>query len=201
MVAVQGLPNLQKDGRPRSTGGQGTDEVPYNKKSKANLRLHGTPETLKRGGSKGRSRNFLTFKEIDFCSYMAQSGVIRQAARYAEIPPATARSLLTRPLVKQTIEEFTKKYEEKVTERDAERREERKELSHREWVHQLGRVKTHPIRGDEEIVKLLDMGFKSTGEIQPVKHVTQAIAGAQATSGPYAKRLYLPDWRRDRQGG
>jgi hypothetical protein len=84
--------------------------------------------------------------------------------------PATARSLLTRPLVKQTIEEFTKKYKEKVTERDAERREERKELSHREWVHQLSRVKTHPLRGDEAIVKLLKMGFRSTGEIQPVKH-------------------------------
>jgi hypothetical protein len=174
--------------------------MPYNEKSKGNLKPHGTPETLKRGGSKGRARNFLTFKEIDFCSYMAQSGIIRQAARYAEIPPATARSLLTRSLVKQTIEEFTKKYQEKVTERDAERREERKELSHREWVHQLFRVKTHPIRGDEGILKLLDMGFKSTGEIQPAKHVTQAIAGSQATSGLYAKRRYLPDRRRDKQG-
>jgi hypothetical protein len=184
----------------RVNNGTGTLEMPYNEKSKANLKPRGTPETLKRGGSKGRARNFLTFKEIDFCSYMAQSGIIRLAARYAEIPPATARSLLTRPLVKQTIEEFTKKYQEKVTERDAERREERKELSHREWMHQLVTVKTHPIRGDEGIIKLLDLGFKSTGEIQPAKHVTPAIARAQETSGLYAKRQYLPDPPRDRQG-
>ena len=171
--------------------------MPYNKKSRANLRLHGTPETLKRGGSKGRARDFLTFKEIDFCSYMAQLGVIRQAARYAEIPPATARSLLTRPLVLQTIAEFTKKYKETVTERDAERSEERKELSHREWVYQLTRVKTHPLRGDEAVVKLIEIGFKSTGEIQPATYVTQVTANAQATSELHAKRLYLPDWRHD----
>ena len=85
------------------------------------------------------------------------------------------------PLVLQTIAEFTKKYKETVTERDAERSEERKELSHREWVYQLTRVKTHPLRGDEAVVKLIDIGFKSTGEIQPATYVTQVIANAQAT--------------------
>jgi len=171
--------------------------MPYNNKSRANLKPHGTPQTLKRGGSKGRSRNFLTYREIDFCSYMAQLGVIRQAARYAEIPAASARSLLAHPLVKQTIEEFIKKYKDKVTERDAERREERKELTHQEFMYRLPRLSTHPLRGDEAIVKLLEVGFKSTGEIQPAKHVTQAIAGAQATNILCAKRLYLPDWRRE----
>lgn len=55
----------------------------------------------------------------------------------------------------------------------------------------MGRVKTHPIRGDEEIVKLLEMGFKSDYRCRNRKAVvyealstTCTVWNTTATSSP-----------------
>jgi hypothetical protein len=53
----------------------------------------------------------------------------------------------------------------------------------------------HPKLGDLAIVKMFETGFKRTGDIQPARISAEAKAGN--TSQLYAKRLYLPDWRKE----
>ena len=169
--------------------------MPATKKQKANLK-RGKTKNLKKGGKRARP---LTFEEINFCSFMAQVGVIAQAAKYADVKKRTASDWMKKELVLKTITEFQEKYKAHVGDRDAERLEERKALTHREWKHNVTHVKTHFYRGDEAVCKLLEMAMKANGDIQPAKSVVQAnaIAGAQVTNQIYAKRLYLPDWRRE----
>jgi hypothetical protein len=53
----------------------------------------------------------------------------------------------------------------------------------------------HPKLGDLAVVKMCETGFKRTGDIQPARISAEAKAGN--TSQLYAKRLYLPDWRKE----
>jgi hypothetical protein len=168
------------------------------KKTSTRGKLQPNPQNLKSGR---RPKPALSYEEIDFCSCLAQTGgVIRQAARYADIKLATAARWAKRPEIQEQVKVFAEKYKKRTSDRDAERQEERKELAHREIIHRLPRMKSHAFRGDEAAVKLIEIVLRSTGEIQPAKHINQAIAGVQATVDAgqtlYAKRLYLPEWRR-----
>lgn len=165
--------------------------MPTNKNAAKNLQPGKHKQKLKKGGSKGRARSFLTSKEIDFCSYMAQMGIIRRAAYYAEIPVSTAQDLMRRPRILAAIKEFEEKYKQVTSERDAARQEERKEVTHREFLHRLMRFKTHRFRGDEAAVKLIEIGFKSTGEIQPSKNVNQASASSGANAETSGHRVTI----------
>ena len=49
--------------------------------------------------------------------------------------------------------------------------------------------------GDLPIVKMFETGYKRTGDIQPARISAEAKAGN--ISQLYAKRLYLPDWRKE----
>jgi len=159
--------------------------------------LQPNPHNLLRGGKK--PREILTPLEIDFCSFYAQTGRITLAGRYACIPQNQTTQIFKRPLIQKTIAEFAEKFKSQALERDAQRLEERKEVTHREFVHRLQTMKTHKYRGDDAAAKMCEIGFKSTGEIQAAR--VTATAGAQAASiaqsGIYAKRLYLPDWRKE----
>jgi hypothetical protein len=49
--------------------------------------------------------------------------------------------------------------------------------------------------GDLSIVKMFETGYQRTGDIQPARISAEAKAGN--ISQLYAKRLYLPDWRKE----
>ena len=63
------------------------------------------------------------------------------------------------------------------------------------FIQRLLNMKTHPQVGDLPIVKMFETGFKRTGDIQPARISAEAKAGN--TSQLYAKRLYLPEWRKE----
>jgi len=63
------------------------------------------------------------------------------------------------------------------------------------FIQRLVNMKTHPKVGDLAIAKMFETGYTRTGDIQPTR--ISAEAKADATSQLYAKRLYLPDWRRE----
>ena len=125
---------------------------------------------LKRGG--GRPRKFLTFKEIDFCSYFVQLGVVKAAARYAGIPESTGRLLLTRPLAQEMIAKLQQEYEASTSKRDAIRREQRNAFCHREFIDLIASKKTKVIT-----LKTLELGWRSTTEIPPSHVSAQASVG------------------------
>jgi hypothetical protein len=78
----------------------------------------------------------------------------------------------------------------------AERRlEERSIFVHGEIIHRLRKAKTHAKTGDLGIAKMLEVGFKSTSEIQATRVSANATAGAQATVVPID--IYKPLWLRE----
>jgi hypothetical protein len=46
-------------------------------------------------------------------------------------------------------------------------------------------------------VKMFEVGYKRTGDIQPVRVHAEAKAGTSDTPNIYARRLYLPEWRKE----
>jgi hypothetical protein len=63
------------------------------------------------------------------------------------------------------------------------------------FIQRLVNMKTHPKVGDLAIVKMFETGFKRSGDIPPARISAEARAGH--ISQLYAKRLYLPDWRKE----
>jgi hypothetical protein len=63
------------------------------------------------------------------------------------------------------------------------------------FIQRLVNMKTHPKLGDLPIVKMFETGYKRTGHIQPAR--ISAEATASVASQLYAKRLYLPEWRKE----
>ena len=166
------------------------------KKQLANLQPGEHPEGLKQGGAKPRPT--LTQKEIDFCSDVARHGVAAWACRDNGIPKNRATQLSRR--LQWKIEEMVAQYAAAGLARDLVRREQRRELAHREFTEWMPTIRSHAYKGFEARVKMNELNLKSLGEIQPARITAQASAGAssnaQAQTGLYAKRLYLPEWRR-----
>jgi hypothetical protein len=61
--------------------------------------------------------------------------------------------------------------------------------------HRQRKAKTHSKTGDLGIAKMLEVGFKSTSEIQATRVSANATAGAQATVVPID--IYKPLWLRE----
>jgi hypothetical protein len=61
------------------------------------------------------------------------------------------------------------------------------------FAERMVNMRTHPNR-DLAILKMFQAGFGSTGDIQPARITAQAKA--DVATQLYAKRLYLPDWRK-----
>jgi hypothetical protein len=70
-----------------------------------------------------------------------------------------------------------------------------RELLDELFFRRLVNMKTHPKVGDLPIVKMFETGYERTGDIQPARISAEANAGI--TSQLYAKRLYLPEWRKE----
>ena len=62
-------------------------------------------------------------------------------------------------------------------------------------IQRLVNIKSYPKVEDLAIVKMFETGYKRTGDIQPARISAEAKAGN--ISQLYAKRLYLPDWRKE----
>ena len=63
------------------------------------------------------------------------------------------------------------------------------------FIQRIVSMRTHPKVGDLPIVKMFETGYKRTGDIQPVRISAEAKTGV--FSQLYAKRLYLPEWRKE----
>jgi hypothetical protein len=147
-----------------------------------------------------KPKTALTIPELEYCAWRAQGATIGDSARWAGIRLGNMHKLEHRDLTQATIKEFQEQFKIDVVERTARLGEELAVFVHGEYRSRLRKMKTHHFRGDESIARLLETGFKACGSIQPAKNINQANAAAAATSSNqmYAKRLYLPDWRKEK---
>jgi hypothetical protein len=162
-------------------------------KSLANLRPN--PQHMRpHGGSE--PREYATPPELEFLNYVLDGASKTDAARWAGLSKGiNLTSLMKRPLIDQTFGELREKRKDQSVEAAERRREERAEFLHQELMHRLRTAVTHERTGDLGIAKMLEVGFKSTGEIA-AKSVT-ATASATAQANVTAEiDIYKPLWLR-----
>lgn len=147
-----------------------------------------------------KPKTALTIPELEYCSWRAQGATMGDSARWAGIPLGNMYKVEHRDLVQTTIKEIQEQFKCDVVERTRRLGEELALFVHGEYRSRLRKMKTHHFRGDESIARLLKTGFEACGAIQPAKNINQANAAASASSSTqiYAKRLYLPDWRKEK---
>jgi hypothetical protein len=105
-------------------------------------------------------------------------------------------TIMLRPEIDKTFKELREKRKDQSVEAAERRREERAEFLHQELMHRLRTAVTHERTGDLGIAKMLEVGFKSTGEIA-AKSVT-ATASATAQANVTAEiDIYKPLWLRE----
>jgi hypothetical protein len=163
-------------------------------KSLANLRPN--PQHLKPHGGQ-HAHQYVTSPELDFLNYVLDGASKTDAARWAGLSKGiNLTSLMRRPLIDQTLAELQEKRKHQSIEAAERRREERAEFLHQELMHRLRTAVTHERTGDLAIAKMLEVGFKSTGEIA-AKSVT-ATASATAQANVTAEiDIYKPLWLRE----
>jgi hypothetical protein len=172
---------------------------PVSKHSSANLDK--CREQTKQHLQTGRKpKTALTIRQLEYCAWRAQGAYMGDSARWAGIAPGNMYELEHRDLTQATIKEFQEQFKVDVVERTKRLGEDLAVFVHGEYRSRLRKMKTHHFRGDESIARLLKTGFEACGAIQPAKNINQANAAAAASSSTqiYAKRLYLPDWRREK---
>jgi hypothetical protein len=152
---------------------------------------------LKTGGKE----HDLTIPELEFCSWRAQGVSIVDAARFAGVRSSAIYTLEHRPSIQGKIAKYRKDFEKDAVDRTKRIREDLAVFVHGEYKHRLRTATTHSFHGDNAIAKMLETGFKASGFIEAAKTVNQASAGASAGAHGgtqlFAKRLYLPDWRKE----
>jgi hypothetical protein len=160
-------------------------------KTRAKAKRH-----LKRGGQKERE---LSIPQLDYCAWRAQGVAQFDAAEFAGIAKGNLYRLEQRQITQKTIEEFKEKYKSGAIDRVDDMRQEFTAFVFGQYRLRLRRMKTHHFRGDESIQRMIETGFKAAGLIQSQKTINKQVNNdnRNTTNQLYAKRLYLPEWRRE----
>jgi hypothetical protein len=159
-------------------------------------KLHRPHETTKNLNRRGRkTRTAVTAAEVDFCAYFVLSGNVKQASLQAGYSAWWGYELLKMPRVQRVLREFEKRKQDEAWDTAKDRIVLTREFLDELFLQRLVNMKTHPKVGDLPIVKMFETGYKRTGDIQPARISAEARAGN--ISQLYAKRLYLPEWRKE----
>jgi Terminase small subunit len=152
-----------------------------------------TTKNLNRRGRK--TRTAVTAPEVDFCAYFVLTGNVKQASLQAGYSAWWGYALLKMPRVQPILREFEKRKQDEAWDTAKDRIVLTREFLDELFIQRLVNMKTHPKVGDLPIVKMFETGYKRTGDIQPARISAEAKAGN--ISQLYAKRLYLPEWRKE----
>jgi len=147
---------------------------------------------LSRRGRK--SRTAVTAAEVDFCAYFVLTGNVKQASLQAGYSAWWGYELLKMPRVQPILRQFEKRKQDEAWETAKDQILLTRAFLDELFIQRLVNMKTHPKVGDLPIVKMFETGYKRTGDIQPTRISAEVTAGV--TSQLYAKRLYLPEWRK-----
>jgi phage terminase small subunit len=163
--------------------------------SRANLRPR--PENLRPGGKK--PREILSMQEEDFCAKLILTGSPSKAAALAGYHPSYGSALAKRPAIEKHIKEAKAEIRTKVIDANVASFVLTKQFLDVELAVRLTDAQTHEHRGDADIMKGFEIGYKAIGAIAPNSVSVNAKASAEAIAQNQltARRLDLPGWRRE----
>jgi phage terminase small subunit len=144
------------------------------------------------------TRTAVTAAEVDFCANFVLTGNVKQASLQAGYSAWWDYELLKMPRIQPILREFERRKQDEAWDAAKDRIILTRELLDELFIQRIVNMKTHPKVGDLPIVKMFETGYKRTGDIQPTRISAEAKAGATSRLAQlYAKRLYLPDWRKE----
>lgn len=140
-------------------------------------------------------RELLSYEEMEVCAEFARTGRPYEAGRHWGISRSAVQKMLTRDTVMAQVREFQDTYKKDLVQRSMERAEQRREVLHAEFIARLPEANS---------AEWFRVGFQSVGEIDSGRfhfsqnsQVNNGNTGAPQPVNIYAKRLYLPEWRRE----
>ena len=74
-----------------------------------------------------------------------------------------------------------------------------REFLDEQFMYRLVNMRTHHRSGDMAIVKMFEVGYKRTGDIQPVRITSQSQAGVVVAAGGTMREVYKAKWLRDKE--
>lgn len=164
-------------------------------KSLANLRPRkgGVPPEEKVAAP--HKRQLLSFEEMEFCAEFARTGRPYESGKHWHFGASAVRKMMKRENIMTFVKEAQDKYRSDLMQRSVERTEQRREVLHAEFIHRIAKANKP---------EWFRVGFQSVGEIDSGRfhfsqnsQVNNGNTGAPQPVNIYAKRLYLPEWRRE----
>ena len=74
-----------------------------------------------------------------------------------------------------------------------------REFLDEQFMYRLVNMRTHERVGDMPIVKMFEVGYKRTGDIQPVRITNQSHTGVVVAAGGTMREVYKAKWLRDKE--
>ena len=151
-------------------------------------------------GRRGRkARTALTEAEIAFCACFVLTGNVKQSSLQAGYSAWWGYELLKMPRIQPVLREYERRKKEESWSTARNQVVVTREFLDEQFMFRLVNMKTHPKVGDMPVVKLLEVGYKRTGDIQAVKINNQASAGVAIAPGRTMKEIYKSQWLRDKE--
>ena len=151
-------------------------------------------------GRRGRkARTALTEAEIAFCALFLLTGNVKQSSLQAGSSAWWGYELLKMPRIQPVLREYEKRKKEESWNVAKNRVVVTREFLDEQFMRRLVNMRTHPKVGDMPIVKMFEVGYKRTGDIQAVKISNQASAGVAIAPGSTMKEIYKAQWLCDKE--
>jgi hypothetical protein len=154
-------------------------------------------QSLTRGQRGRKARTALTEAEIAFCAYFVLTGNVKQASLQAGYSQWWGYELLKMPRIKPVLDEFEQRKKEEAWTIAKTQVVLGRAFLDEHFINRLVNMKTHPKVGDMSIVKMFEVGYKRTGDIQTARITNQALAGVAVAPGSTMKQVYKSKWLRE----
>ena len=158
-----------------------------------------TSSNLSRGHRGRKARTAVTEAEISFCAYFVLTGNVKQSSLQAGYSAWWGYELLKMPRIQPVLREFENRKKEEAWSTAKSQVLVTREFLDEQFMYRLVNMRTHQRSGDMAIVKMFEVGYKRTGDIQPVRINNQSHTGVVVAAGGTMREVYKAKWLRDKE--
>jgi hypothetical protein len=127
------------------------------------------------------------------------TGNVKQASLQAGYSAWWGYELLKMPRIQPVLREFENLKKEEAWSTAKNQVLVTREFLDEQFMYRLVNMRTHERVGDMPIVKMFEVGYKRTGDIQPVRITNQSHTGVLVAAGGTMREVYKAKWLRDKE--
>jgi len=150
---------------------------------------------LNRRGRK--TRTAVTAAEVAFCAYFVLTGNVKQASLQAGYSAWWGYELLKMPRIQPILREFEKRKQDEAWKTAKGQIVVSREFLDELFIQRLVNMQGHPNVEDRAIVKMFQISYKRTGDIQPARNQfnNQNNNAAGAVAGRTTYEVFKAGWK------